>query len=177
MPPCDDSSFGLGRSPQRDLDAAEAVRILARLEAAGIAAWVDGGWGVDALLGTETRPHDDLDLVVELADVPRLHEELAALGYTRRRGDAPTSFETVDPDGRQVDVHPARFAANGDGVYRLHSGGDWIYPAEGFGWTGTIAGREVRCLSPAVQLLCHRDYELDDQDRRDVEALRRRFSL
>ena len=159
------------------MDADEAVRILERLAAAGVGAWVDGGWGVDALLGEQTRPHDDLDLVVPLDDVPRLLDEVAALGYRDRRGEAPTSFEVVDRDGRQVDVHPVRFASNGDGVYRLHSGGDWIYPAEGFGWTGTIGGRTVHCLSPRVQLLCHRDYELDEQDLADVEALRRRFSL
>lgn len=177
MQPCDSLLHGLGRARQHDMEAGEALRILDRLEAAGVTAWLDGGWGIDALLGLQTRPHDDLDLVVELGGVPRLHDELAALGYGNRRGEAPTSFETVDPDGRQVDVHPVRFAENGDGVYRLHSGGDWIYPADGFGWTGTIGGREVRCLSPEVQLLCHRDYELDEQDLRDVEALRRRFSL
>ena len=27
--------------------------------------WLDGGWGVDALLGKETRQHNDIDLFVE----------------------------------------------------------------------------------------------------------------
>jgi hypothetical protein len=27
----------------------------------GITVWLDGGWGVDALLGRQTRPHSDLD--------------------------------------------------------------------------------------------------------------------
>lgn len=27
--------------------------------------WLDGGWGVDALLGRQTRPHDDMDIVIE----------------------------------------------------------------------------------------------------------------
>ncbi len=30
----------------------------------GITVWMDGGWGVDALLGTQTRPHRDLDIVI-----------------------------------------------------------------------------------------------------------------
>lgn len=33
------------------------VEILRLLEAAGIAVWLDGGWGVDALLGRQTRSH------------------------------------------------------------------------------------------------------------------------
>jgi lincosamide nucleotidyltransferase A/C/D/E len=38
----------------------------------GIGVWIDGGWGVDALLGEETRPHQDLDIIVQQVDVPRL---------------------------------------------------------------------------------------------------------
>ena len=33
----------------------DVVQILDRLAACGIEAWVDGGWGVDALLGDQTR--------------------------------------------------------------------------------------------------------------------------
>ena len=32
----------------------------------GISVWLDGGWGVDALLGRQTRPHNDIDLFIEL---------------------------------------------------------------------------------------------------------------
>ena len=47
-----------------EIDAADASRILGQLEAAGLVVWLDGGWGVDALLGRQTRPHQDLDLVI-----------------------------------------------------------------------------------------------------------------
>ena len=30
----------------------------------GIEVWIDGGWGVDALLGECTRPHQDLDIII-----------------------------------------------------------------------------------------------------------------
>jgi lincosamide nucleotidyltransferase A/C/D/E len=33
------------------MTAAHVLDALERLEAAGVEAWVDGGWGVDALLG------------------------------------------------------------------------------------------------------------------------------
>ncbi len=43
--------------------------ILERLAGGDMVVWVEGGWGVDALLGEQTRPHDDLDLGVRLEDV------------------------------------------------------------------------------------------------------------
>ena len=38
------------------------LAVVGLLEADGIDVWLDGGWGVDALLGQQTREHDDLDL-------------------------------------------------------------------------------------------------------------------
>src|SRR5438876_8784156 len=36
----------------------------------GVDLWIDGGWGVDALLGEQTRPHKDLDIAIQQKDVP-----------------------------------------------------------------------------------------------------------
>ena len=44
------------------MDAPSVIRIVDRLERDDIDVWLDGGWGVDALLGKETREHDDLDV-------------------------------------------------------------------------------------------------------------------
>lgn len=159
------------------MTADEVVAILDELDAAGIAAWLDGGWGVDALLEEQTRPHDDLDLVVSLDDVPRLREVLARRGYDMLGGAPPESFELVDADGRQVDVHPVTWAENGDGIYRMREGGTWPYPARGFEGRGTVAGRRVRCLTPEVQVITHAGYELDENDEADLQALRRRFGV
>ncbi|MGH3426401.1 MAG: nucleotidyltransferase domain-containing protein [Mycobacteriales bacterium] len=54
------------------MDADDVIEVLDRLDAAGAEYWIDGGWGVDALLGIQTRQHDDLDLGVRLSDVPRV---------------------------------------------------------------------------------------------------------
>ncbi len=51
------------------------------LENEGIAIWIDGGWAVDALLGKQTRPHSDADLVVEDKDLDRLVTFLHERGY------------------------------------------------------------------------------------------------
>jgi hypothetical protein len=56
--------------------ADDVVRILGRLEEAQIDAWLHGGWGVDALLGKQTRPHEDLDLIVRVIDVSTMRDAL-----------------------------------------------------------------------------------------------------
>jgi lincosamide nucleotidyltransferase A/C/D/E len=168
---------GLGRQPQHDMSAQELVAIVCALETAGVDVWLDGGWGVDALLGGQTRAHDDLDLVVSLDDVPRLREVLGARGYDMLGGAPPQAFELVDPEGRQVDVHPVTWAESGDGIYRMREGGTWPYPARGFAGSGTVAARPVRCLTAEVQLITHQGYDLDANDEADVAALREKFGL
>jgi lincosamide nucleotidyltransferase A/C/D/E len=157
--------------------AEEVVDLVDCLEGVGVDLWLDGGWGVDALLETQTRAHDDLDLVVPLDQVPRVRAALAERGYLLVGGGGPMSFEMTDDAGRQVDVHPVVFDERGDGIYQLREGGAWAYPADGFRAVGSVLGRRVRCLTPEVQLLCHAGYDLDDDDVRDVEALRERFGL
>jgi hypothetical protein len=68
-----------GREPRAPMDAANLLRVVGHLEAEGIDVWLDGGWGVDALLGQETREHDDLDLVAELRHSHRIVEVLGDL--------------------------------------------------------------------------------------------------
>jgi len=160
------------------MSAERLLDLLAHLEAAGVETWLDGGWAVDALLGEQTRPHDDLDLVVRLEDAAGLERALAQLGYAVGYGGPPLSFELVDADGHQVDVHPFATPPSGDGHYRMADGGTWIYPAHGFGGTGRILGREVRCLTPDVVLVNHSTgYALDEAHRRDVRALAERYGL
>jgi lincosamide nucleotidyltransferase A/C/D/E len=155
--------------------APELIRLLDALEAAEVVVWVDGGWGVDALFGEQRREHDDLDLVVEMNDVPTLQRVLKALGYTFQRRDAPLSFELVAPDGRQVDVHPVTFNERGDGIYQTGGGKTWAYPAEGLAGTGEIAGRRVRCLTAELQMRVHSGYEFSAKDHEEVRALHERF--
>jgi lincosamide nucleotidyltransferase A/C/D/E len=160
------------------MGAAEVVRLLDLFETAGVTVWLDGGWGVDALLERQTREHDDLDLVAELADVPVLIDVLAGAGYEVVAGGSPKSFAAVDADGRQVDVHPVLFdEARGGGVYQMDDGREWVYPAAGFYGSGSIAGRAGRCLSAEVQVLVHDGYELTEKDYRELFLLHERFAV
>jgi lincosamide nucleotidyltransferase A/C/D/E len=156
--------------------ADDVLEVLARLDAAGIEWWVDGGWGVDALLGEETRPHDDLDVVVPRDDIARLADLFPEFA---RVDDEwwPARFVLRDDSGRQVDFHPVTFDELGDAWQDLVDGGRSRYPAEGLRGRGRIGRREVRCLTPELQV-GHHDYEgPDDVDWDDVRVLSERFGL
>jgi lincosamide nucleotidyltransferase A/C/D/E len=156
----------------------EVVRLLTLLEGEGVQVWLDGGWGVDALLGDETREHDDLDLVCELADSERIVSLLEADGYALVDGRAPLSFVLVASDGCQVDVHPVVFdVRRGGGVYQMKGNREWVYPGDGFAGRGRVAGREVGCLTPEVQVLVHDGYELGEKDYRELRLLHERFGV
>jgi len=160
------------------MDAARVLDLLAQLEARELPVWLDGGWAIDALLHEQTRPHDDLDLVSRLEDSARIEEALGERGFVPAGGGLPHSFELVDPAGHQVDVHPVVFAVNGDGVYKMQDGGDWIFPAAGFGGSGRIRDRPVPCLTPEVVMVNHTTgYALDEAHQRDVKALGERYGI
>jgi lincosamide nucleotidyltransferase A/C/D/E len=166
------------RQPWAAMDAPEIARLLDFAADAGVELWIDGGWGVDALLGEQTREHDDLDVVLELSDVDRFEGALAAAGYEHVAGEAPKSFVLVDGGGRQVDVHPVVFDdERGGGAYVMEDGCEWVYPDAGFAGHGRIDGRKVRCLTPEVQLLVHDGYELTDKDYQELWLLHERFDL
>jgi lincosamide nucleotidyltransferase A/C/D/E len=43
------------------MTAEDIVELYSGLLARGVQLWVDGGWGIDALAGRQTRPHKDFD--------------------------------------------------------------------------------------------------------------------
>lgn len=161
-----------------EMPASALVELLRILDDAGIPVWLDGGWGVDTLLQTQTRPHKDVDLVLQVADVPVLRELLERRGFTFNRGTPPNSFVLADGAGLEVDIHAVNFDDGGNGIYRMENGQDWIYPAEGFSGRGIVAGRSVRCLTPATQVLCHANgYTPTAKDFRDMKLLRQRCGV
>ncbi len=157
--------------------AVDLVELLRGIEEAGIEVWLDGGWGVDALLGEQRREHDDIDLIASLEDAPRLLQFLEARRYELVDGELPTNVVLLDTDGRQVDIHPVAFNESGDGIYRMRNGEDWVYPSWSFAGRGRVQDLRVRCLSPEAQVLCHTGYELDGNDFRDLHALQERFGV
>jgi lincosamide nucleotidyltransferase A/C/D/E len=158
--------------------AEDVLAVLDRLGAAGVPVWLDGGWGVDALLGRQSRPHADADAVVPLDQTGRAIAALADLGFGVALDLRPTRLVLRDRSGRQLDVHPVVFDAAGDGWQRgaAPDGSDCHYPAAGFA-SGVVGGRRVGCLSAAVQLAHHTGYPPAAKDRHDARLLRQRFGL
>jgi lincosamide nucleotidyltransferase A/C/D/E len=150
--------------------------VLDRLDAAGLWYCVEGGWGIDALLGEQTREHVDVDLGVRLDQVELLRELLSEFEADER--EWPASLRLQDGKGRRVDAHPLTIDERGDGWQANLEGGDpYRWPREEMSAEGRIGGRAVRCITPELQLRWH-DYEgADDVDWADMVALSERFGL
>jgi lincosamide nucleotidyltransferase A/C/D/E len=134
---------------------------------------VDGGWGVDALLGEQTRSHADLDIALQHKDVPKLRALLEAQGYkdVPRDDTRDCNFVMGDDRGHEVDVHSYTFDAHGNLVFGVE------YPFDSLTGTGSIQGYPVKCISPEWMVKFHSGYELDENDYRDVSALCERFGI
>lgn len=165
------------------LSAHDALALCQLLEQHRIRLWVMGGWGVDALLNRETRPHKDLDLLVALGDLPRLWQVFDEHGFTlqyvweenswvnRDDGEGerwPTAFVVADAQGRELDVHIIDFGP--DGAIIQHFTNPWPFP-DAITGQGSIAGAAVTCVSKETQLAMHTGYPLPDGHRRDLELL------
>jgi len=85
------------------------VDLLCLIEDAGISVWLDGGWGVDALLERQSREHRDVDIVLCRSDVPRLQTVLDRRGFAVLNGKPPDSFVLANGSGLEVDVHAVLF--------------------------------------------------------------------
>ena len=113
--------------------------------------WIGGGWGADALVGRETRPHANVDLIMDVDSLPAVLDLLAADGFVPTENWLPVRIEVAHPDGRRVDPHPARSRPDEGAVQAGLEGTGFCYPV-GCTTTGTIAGRAVTRLTAAKQL-------------------------
>jgi lincosamide nucleotidyltransferase A/C/D/E len=155
------------------------LALLAAMEGHRVQASVGGGWGVDALLGRQTRQHADLDVWVDACDFEGLLRAFATLGVDRVHpwpGDRPWNFVLHDGRGRRVDLH--LYERLGDG--RLHYGSvtaPFTFTSEDVSGGGEIGGIAVRCERPEFALQNHTGYAWRDVDRHDVALLCAHFGL
>ncbi len=154
------------------------IALYSGLLTVGVQVWLDGGWGVDALLGEQTRAHSDLDIVVQETDLPAMSAFLAAQGFAPYPRDDTRAWNYVLANARQelIDVHVICIDLRGDGIYGPAENGQF-YPAAALAGRGRVGGLPVFCLSPEYQLESHRGYRPREKDRQDVRALVRRFDL
>ena len=74
---------------------------------AEIKVFLDGGWGVDALLGYQSRAHNDIDIFVEKKDYQNFIEMMKANDFYEIKMEYTTLNHTVweDLKNRIIDLH------------------------------------------------------------------------
>ena len=145
------------------------LEILSVLEAHECRIWIAGGWGVDALLGRQTRSHRDLDLAVDAEHEALAVELLGGLGYQVETDWRPVRVELASQDG-WVDLHPVVFDQTGVGRQADVNGGQFHYPREAF-TVGVLGDRPVPCLSRPAQIRFHSGYQPRATDVHDLALL------
>lgn len=154
--------------------ASDSAAVLSRIHAAGIAVWVDGGWGVDALIGAETRSHKDLDLIVARREAQVLHALLEDLAFELVVGDPSAGLYRNDA-GARIDITTVEFDEHGHARCMTKTGGEHVYKLGALTGSGEIGGVTVSCLSVAAQIQVHTGYRPREEDRHDVGLLHERF--
>jgi lincosamide nucleotidyltransferase A/C/D/E len=144
----------------------DVLRVLDALYVNGVSPVIEGGWGVDALLGRQNRTHLDVDLVIAETERVATLGALDALGYDHVVTLAPGRSTVNQPDGRTVDLH----VIDADLVQQT-SEGPFQYPADVLHGRGLIVGRPVRCLTAEGQVLTHADHDLTEAGRGDLFLL------
>ena len=160
------------------MNITDVIALYTELNAHGIVIWLDGGWGVDALLGEQTRAHSDVDIVIQHRDVPQMRDLLEAQGFTDAPRDdtSPWNFVLGDASGRLVDVHAIALDAEGNGLYGPAKEGV-MYPAGSLKGTGVVGGHTVKCIAVDFLIRFHTGYALRESDLHDVSALCARFGI
>ena len=149
--------------------ASEVLTIIGWLTEKETVYQVNGGWGVDALVGRQTREHGDLDVYVDADVVPDLIEWLASRGYEPVTDWLPIRIELASERGR-VDVHPMVIQPNGDGVQQGFEDAVFTHPAVAR-TRGSIDGVPV-IVGTAERLRELRNgYDPRPEDEHDLEVL------
>lgn len=167
-----------GITPENAMTPEDVIDFYTKMEHLGVEIWIDGGWGVDALLGEQTRVHGDLDMVIQQKDVPKALELLKKQGYgdVPRPDTSPWNFVMGDDEGHEIDFHVIVFDDEGNGICGPVEKGA-IFPAGSLSGTGTIGGHTVRCITPEHMVRFHTGYEPRENDFKDVHALCKRFGI
>jgi lincosamide nucleotidyltransferase A/C/D/E len=157
------------------------LHVLDLADTAGARLWLDGGWGIDALLGEQTREHGDLDVTLEARHLDAFLGALAAEGFTPvgEEGATPWNFLLCRRRGGRLqvlDLHVVVLDAEGKGVVgppEQHK----AFPAASLTGRGQVGGRDVDCISAPWVVRFHDTYAGDAKDRTDVRAVCERFGL
>jgi lincosamide nucleotidyltransferase A/C/D/E len=178
--------------------AEDVIELYSTLLERGIQLWLDGGWGIDALLQRQTRSHTDLDAIVAFDQLPALGrllyergfalkeiwpenrwvacpEAVALVGHQQPASEVATAFVLWDQLQRVVDIHVVRVGDDGRAVPAWNS--HFVFTAAAFSGRGVIAKTRVHCLSAETQVRTHAGYVLPEKQVRDLRLLREQFEV
>jgi lincosamide nucleotidyltransferase A/C/D/E len=154
------------------MPAEKVVELYRLLNNNGVEIWVDGGWGVDALLGEQTREHADLDIAIDHAHEAKMRELLEQHGYRVIRKNDKTEWNyIIGDDQHEIDVHVFGFNEAGENTYGTK------YAKDSLTGIGKINGQTVRCIEAKWMVQYHTRYELAITDVHDVKALCAKFNI
>jgi lincosamide nucleotidyltransferase A/C/D/E len=162
-----------------EMTSRDVTEFYRQMEAIGVELWIDGGWGVDALLGEQTRTHGDLDIVVQEKDLPPVIAFLESHGFMDlpQEDSRPWNFVMGNRNGKEIDFHVIALDEGGNGIYGPPESGEGMYPAAALQGRGTVGDLPVRCISPEFQISSRTGYKLAATDVQDVTALALKFGL
>ena len=180
------------------MKAQDVLELYALLREHGVQIWIDGGWGIDALLERQTRPHKDLDAFVAFADLPTMTMVLSQRGFVLKEiwsenrwlrhaghvrligtdemgSEVATAFVLKDTLGHEIDVHVLHIDEYGYGTPAWDC--SVSFSSDALMGSGMIAGSPVQCLSAAMHMRTHTGYQLQDKDMQDLRLLHERFAI
>ncbi|MEU3246786.1 amino acid transporter [Streptomyces sp. NPDC006875] len=159
------------------MTADDVLLVLTLLRRTEADVWLAGGWGIDALIGEQTRDHRDLDLMHRQDQEAAVLTVLSAAGFVESLDWRPVRFVMTAPDSREIDLHPLVFSDDGSAVQAApEPQRPFVCPSSCF-VTGITQGTAVPCLSAEQQVYFHQGYEPTERDRHDMAALRRVFGI
>ena len=151
----------------------DVVGLLKAVEKIGVSTWIGGGWGVDALVGFQTRPHNDIDVYINKKNGNLFVKTLLEKGYSEDILEYTTEEHTVwrDLSDRVVDLHLLEFVSN-----EIYFAG-YTFPASVLDGKGIIDRIAIQCFTAEAQLLFHQGYEHTEKDRHNVLLLCKTFGF
>ncbi len=168
------------RRPYDAMSSDTVIKLLDGFASIDVPVWVIGGWGLDALLGRQSRSHSDLDLLVAADSqiLGRALTMLSSLGYSRQfeeawpAADDPMTRRLVAANniGQSVDLHPVDLSGPTFSTCEPDAAATPTTLT-----TGQLGGRTVPCVSAEFHLAQKRFHEqrepLSAKDHRDIAML------
>lgn len=146
------------------------MEVLNLLDGLKIKYWIDGGWGIDILLGKQNRVHRDIDVDFDGKFTDVLLDALNVKGYTIVTDWRPARIELYHPELGYIDIHPLIISEDGS-AKQAGLNDDWYEFKEEWFSSALFEERTIPCISAEAQKLFHSGYELREVDKIDLKNL------